>query len=334
MPFMDETEWDEFVEQHPESTFFHQSGWKRVIENVYGFKAHYLAAKDRNGIQGILPLFEIKQLTGKKLISVPFSTEGGILANSDKVKNQLIEQAKTIVKESNLDYLELRQEKDIGTKLKTKDYYYHLKLKLDFNPEIVWKNADRKLRNAVRKARKLGLTTDKGLKYLDEFYRVFSSNMRDLGTPVDKKEFFEEMIKQFPNSVDIVVARLNNETIGALFLINDEKTLKSEWATSYRKYFGYNASQLIYWRAIEDACKEGFEIFDFGRSLWGSGTFRFKEKFGAKPVQLHYKYFMNRGEIPDTRKTNWKRQLFAKCWGKMPLFVANRLGPKLRKQFP
>jgi FemAB-related protein (PEP-CTERM system-associated) len=293
-----------------------------------------LAAKNNNGIHGILPLFEIRQSTGNKIISVPFSTEGGVLAKNDNAKNTLLSQAKSIVKENNLDYLELRQEKDIGANLRTKDHYYHMKLKLDPDTETVWKNADKKLRNAVRKAEKLGLTTDRGLKYFDDFYRIFSINMRDLGTPVDKKQFFEEIIKQFPNQVDIVVAKLNDKVIGAIFLLKHKKIIKSEWASSYRKYFGNNASQLMYWRAIEDACKEGFEIFDFGRSMLDEGTYQFKRKFGAKPVQLHYKYFMKQGAVPDTRKTNWKRQLFAKCWSRMPLFVANKFGPKLREQFP
>ncbi len=90
----------------------------------------------------------------------------------------------------------------------------------------------------------------------------------------------------------------------------------------------------MYWRVIRDACKQGIEIFDFGRSVEGEGTYLFKKKFGAKPVQMHYKYFINNGEMPDTRKTNWKRKLFAKTWSRLPLFITNRLGPKLRQEFP
>ncbi|MCM8787662.1 MAG: FemAB family PEP-CTERM system-associated protein [Candidatus Omnitrophica bacterium] len=330
-----EEKWNKFVEYHSESTFFHQFRWRRVIENIYGFKSHYIVAKDEEGnIQGILPLFEIKQLTGKKLISVPFSTEGGILYNTEKAKNLLLEQAKNLMLANGSDYLELRQEKDIGINFETKDYYYHLKLNLNPNPEIIWKQMDKKARNAVRKARKLGLTTDKGLHYFEEFYKIFSRNMRDLGTPVDKKEFFEEIIKQFPNQVDIVVAKLNEKVIGAVFLLKHKKTIKSEWASSLKKYRGYNANQLMYWRAIKDACKEGFEIFDFGRSMLEEGTYKFKKKFGAKPIHMHYKYFINKSHVPDIRKTNWKRKVFAKCWSKLPLLIANKLGPKLREQFP
>jgi len=331
---MNQEEWNTFVEEHPESTFFHQWSWRNVIENTYNFQSNYLVAKSSEGIQGVLPLFIIKQKTGKKLISVPFSTQGGVLYKTEKAKESLIKQAKDVTIQNNLDYLELRQEKDIGTNLRTKDYYCHMKLKLSPNPDDIWNNADRKLRNAVRKSEKLGLKTDKGLHYLDEFHSIFSANMRDLGTPVDKKEFFMEIIKQFPNQVDIIVAKLDREVIGAVFLLKHKKTIKAEWASSVRKYFGYNASQAMYWRAIEDACKEEFEIFDFGRSIENEGTYLFKKKFGAIPHRLNYKYFIRRGEMPDTRKTNWKRQIFAKSWSKIPLKITNKLGPKIRKNFP
>lgn len=327
-------DWDKFIEEHQESSFFHSLAWKKVIENTYKFKPIYLTVKENNTILAVLPLFEIKQLTGKKFISVPFSTEGGILYKTENAKDKLIEKAKQLVKEKNLDYLELRQEKDIGTGLQTKDYYCHMKLLLSSDPEIVWKDMDKKARNAVRKAEKLGLTTDHGLKYFEDFYKIFSRNMKDLGTPVDKKRFFQEIIKQSPDNVDIVVAKLKNKVIGAIFLIKHKNIIKSEWASSLRKYFGYNANQLMYWRAIEDACKQDFEIFDFGRSIEGEGTYNFKKKFGASPVKLNYKYFINKGSLPDTRKTSWKRKLFAKTWSKLPLFITNTFGPKIRELFP
>ena len=311
-------DWGEFVNNHPDSTFFHQLGYKEVIEKVFGFKARYIYTKD-----AILPLFE----GNNKLISVPFSTQGGILYKSEESKNQLLNKAKEIAKDFN--YLELRQEKDIKTNLLKKDYYYHMKLELK-DPILLWNDFDRKLRNAIRKAEKSEIKIDKGHNYLDDFYKIFSINIRDLGTPVDSKLFFQELIKTFPNKTDIYVAKLKDQVIGALFLIKHKKTIKAEWASSLRKYFGYNASQLLYWYAIQDATKE-FEIFDFGRSMKDEGTYLFKKKFNAQPVQLHYKYYK---KMPDIRKTNWKRRIFAKTWSKLPITITNKLGPIIRRRFP
>lgn len=328
-------EWDCFVENHPEGSFFHLTGWKKVIQNIYRFKPHYISYKDPQGVtQGILPLFEINQITGKKLVSVPFSTEGGILYNTEKAKKELIEKAKSIVEEKDLDYLELRQEKDIGTDLKSKDYYVHMKIKLESDPKLIWKNANKKLRNAIRKARKLKLASDIGKKYLPEFYDVFSSQMKELGTPVDKKLFFKEIIKQFPNNIDIIVSKLDSKVISSYFIIKYKNRYKLEWGASYKKYFGYNASHLTFWRTIEEACKQKYEIIDFGRSIAGEGTYHFKKKFGAEPHQMHYKYYIRKGDMPDIRKDNWKRKVFASCWKNLPLSLANKIGPKIRKNFP
>jgi len=329
----DYPDWEEYIKKHPDASFFHQLGWKKVIEKTFGYKSIYLIAKEDNKIKGILPLFLVKQINGKKLLSLPFSTEGGVIVDSENIAVELIEKAKKIVKEEDLDYLELRQGKDLKSDLSTKDYYYDLKLKLDKNSEIIWKNMDRKNRNAIRKAEKLNITTDKGLKYFEDFYKIFSVNMRDLGTPVDKKNFYENIIDEFKNNIEIVVAKLNNKVIASIFLLKFKNIIKSEWASSYRKCFGYNPNQATYWRAIKDACN-GFGIFDFGRSMENEGTFFFKKKWGARPIQLHYKYFINKGKMPDIAKTNSKRKIFAKCWSKMPLFLANRIGPWFREKYP
>jgi serine/alanine adding enzyme len=327
-------DWDAFVESHPDSSFFHKFAWKQIIEKSYGFKAQFIYAKNNKGIQGILPLFEIRQITGKKLLSIPFSTEAGILYNNEEVKKELLNRARKLTDDHDLDYLEIRQEKYLGEGWDKKDYYYHLKLKLDRNPEVIWNNADQKMRNAVRKARKEGLTTDKGLKYFKDFYRIYSKNMRDLGTPVDNKEFFKQILRQFNRDVDIIVSKYNGKVIGAIFLLKHKKMIKSEWASSLRKYFGLNPNQLMYWRAIEDACRSGYDVFDFGRSMESDGTYLFKKKFGAKPTQLVYSYYMRKGEMPDTRKENKKRKAFVWFWKKTPVFLANLIGPKIRELFP
>lgn len=323
---MEKDEWNRFILSHEDSCFFHRYEWKLVIEKVFGFKPHYIINKQNNLINSVLPLFEAHN----RLISVPFSTQGGVISSTPQL---LIDKAIQLAKDKNLDYLELRQQKKLDTNMQLKDYYYHMQLKLGKDPKIVWEKADKKMRNAVRKARKLGLTTDRGVKYFEDFYRLFARNIRDLGTPVDKKEFFIEIINQFRDDVDIVVTKLNSKVIGAIFLLKHKNIIKSEWAVSDRKYFGYNAAQLMYWRAIEDACKE-FQVFDFGRSIKDEGTYNFKKKFGALPVQLHYLYYINKGSMPDIRKTSKKRKLFAWCWSKTPLFITNKLGPIIRERFP
>ena len=52
--------WDAFVRAAPAATFFHLSGWRRVIEDVCGHRTYYLYASRDGAITGVLPLAEIK----------------------------------------------------------------------------------------------------------------------------------------------------------------------------------------------------------------------------------------------------------------------------------
>jgi FemAB-related protein (PEP-CTERM system-associated) len=320
----DENKYEEYVK---DKSFFHSLKYRDSIVNTFNFEPIYLVAKTRSSIKGVLPLF----ICNNKLISLPFSTEGGIIAENDDAREHLISEALRIVKERKLDYFELREKEDYVSGLEDKDYYYHLVMEME-NEESVWKAFDKKLRNAIRKAEKLKLTTDSGLKYLDDFYRIYQENMRDLGSPVDDKKFFEELVRNFEDNIDIIVTKKDEEVISALFLIKYGDTVKSEWASSYRKYFGMNSAQLTYWEAIKKYCND-YDYFDFGRSVEDEGTWKFKRKFNAKPKQLFYKFFLNNCDMPNTLKTSTKRKVFSFIWKKLPLFVTNHIGPILRRRF-
>ncbi|MBW2998809.1 GNAT family N-acetyltransferase, partial [Candidatus Woesearchaeota archaeon] len=199
--------------------------------------------------------------------------------------------------------------------------------------EKLWAGFDKKLRNAIRKSEKFNLEADNGIKYFDDFYKIFQTNMRDLGTPVDSKKFFNNLIKNNKDKVDIFVTKKDGEVISAIFLIKNQNILKSEWASSYRKYFGMNSAQFTYWECIKHYCKE-FEYFDFGRSMKGEGTYNFKKKFSPEIICLHYIYHLNKGDMPNLRKDNLKRRIFSSIWKKLPLLITNRLGPIIRRNFP
>ena len=91
---------------------------------------------------------------------------------------------------------------------------------------------------------------------------------------------------------------------------------------------------LVYWEAIKRACIEGHRAFDFGRSSPDSGTYKFKEQWGAKPIPLHWYYDMLSGEIPDVNPHNPKYSLLVSTWRKLPIPLANFIGPHLTKGLP
>ena len=127
----------------------------------------------------------------------------------------------------------------------------------------------------------------------------------------------------------------NCRPLSAVMLLHFRDTVISGWAASDRKYSSFNPNNLLYWSVIKEACEKGYKFFDFGRSIDGSGTYRFKKPWGTEMKYLQYAYYLNRiKQIPDTSQINSKRNNIAKLWKKLPVQLTNVVGPGLRREFP
>jgi len=334
----DASAWDSYVASHRDSTNYHRYSWRNVIKKSFGHKAYYLAARDnKDVICGILPLFFIKSsLFGNHLISLPFLNYGGMLANSAVISARLLKESQNILHGLQAEYVEFRHLEGTLGGLETKKHKVAMILDLERNEDAQWKAFDAKVRNQVRKAEKCGLTTVSGhMDLLDGFYEVFSRNMRDLGTPVYDKNFFRNILEVFPETTRIISVMLGNKTVASGLLTWFRDALEVPWASSITDYRDKCPNNLLYWEAIRFAIENGYGKFDFGRSTPDGGTYRFKKQWGAQPVQLHWQYLLeNGGQVPDLNPCNPKYSLAIKVWQRLPLAVANSLGPLIVRSIP
>ncbi|MEN8167640.1 MAG: FemAB-like protein, partial [Pseudomonadota bacterium] len=92
---------------------------------------------------------------------------------------------------------------------------------------------------------------------------------------------------------------------------------------------------LLYWEALRYAGNRGYKYFDFGRSTRDSGTFRFKQQWGAMPKTLYWHYWLNRtNELPLLNPTNPKYSMMINTWKRLPVVVTKLLGPMIVKNLP
>jgi FemAB-related protein (PEP-CTERM system-associated) len=266
----DKSEWDDYVRQSPEGTFFHLTGWKDAIEKTFSLDSIYLMAVDGSGqIRGILPLFLMRDILRRKyLVSVPYSTYAGLCSDDEYTKKKLFDRAKELAFENKVQYIEIRQLSSEVFQLPTKKEFVTMSLKLDRDEEYLWeKSINAKARNHIRKAYKEGLTVDFGREYLDEFYKVLSVNIRDLGSPNYPKFFLSNILDKFNESSDIIVVKYQEEVIGGMLFISYKNMIFNPWASSLRIYNRLGTNDMLYWEAIKYACKNGYDYFDFGRSI-------------------------------------------------------------------
>lgn len=352
-----EQAWDTYVQGHPKSTLCHLSGWKNVIEKTYGHRSYYLIAENElpgsePHITGVLPLVHIKSiLFGNTLISMPFLNYGGMLAEDEQAGKLLLEEAKRLGRELGVKSIELRHIDPVSW-LETKGSdasesllasspgirKVRMLLDLPESSRKLFESFKSKLRSQIRKPQKEGLTAlVGGEELLDDFYHVFSINMRDLGSPVHSKKLFENILKEFGDNVKLGVVKNNGSPTasGLIFCFRDLAEII--WASSLREYNHLSPNMLLYWSLLEHVTDDGYRHFDFGRSTPYEGTYKFKEQWGAKPTPLHWYRISPNGTPVDQGKYvegNKLRRSGEIIWQKAPLSLANLVGPFIRKQIP
>lgn len=333
----DNGSWDKYVDQDRRVSFFHQWAYRQVVAQAFGHRPYYLAAFQGEDIKGILPLSAIKSwLFGSLLVSLPFVDYGGVCARDKETQEALFQEAIRIAQIEHIQTIELRHQNPNTLGLLTRLNKVNLILPLGSDPERIWKELDAKVRNQVRKAIKAGLEFKVGgLGKLSDFYRVWSRNMRDLGTPAYPFAFFQRFLKAFPDKSEVLMVTYRGQPVGGGIAIYFKNTMEVPWASSLRKYFPYCPNNLLYWGAIKRGCERGCREFRFGRSTKGSSNYHFKKQWGAEDQQLYYQYYLlGRGDIPDLDPNSPKYRLTVALWKRLPVAVANMLGPAIIKSIP
>ncbi len=330
--------WDGYVLSSPTTSGYHLSGWRRVIEEAFGHRTYYLSAQEENGtVQGIVPLVLLASRGfGRFLVSLPFVNYGGLVATSPDAYRLLERSAIERARELDAAHIELRHEWPIETCWVSTKRKVSMRLTLPGSYEALMKGFPSKLRSQVRRAQKEGMTARVGgRECLDEFYAVFSRCMRDLGTPVYAKGFFAKILEVFPKEARICIVSHEDVPVAAGFLYGFRSSLEIPWAASDKRFNKLAPNMMLYGAVLEYACQQGFHVFDFGRSSPDSGTYRFKEQWGAHPHQLYWYYWMGHGrQVPQLNPQNPKYALAIRVWQRLPLTIANLLGPHIVKHLP
>ncbi len=330
--------WDQFVISHPQASGYHTLAWRQIVTNVFGHRTFYLMAKDdREMVRGVFPLVLTKSsLFGCFLTSMAFFNYGGVLADSNETSASLLKAAAEMAKETGAGHIEVRQSEPLITDWPVRSHKVSMRLSLPSDYDTLLKAYPSKLRSQIRRAQKEGMEVCVGgEELLGDYYRVFARCMRDLGTPVYEKAFFQSIVKTFPKDVRLCVVSLHGVALAAGLLYGFRRTLEIPWAASDKRFNRLAPNMLLYYTVLEYGCREGFTEFDFGRSSVDSGTYRFKEQWGAQPHQLYWYYWLAEGrDIPQLNPENPKYKAAIALWQHLPLPLTNLVGPHIVKYLP
>lgn len=321
--------WDAYVHRAPEATFFHRAGWKTVLERSFGHKTHFLYADLDGEIVGVLPLAEIRSiLFGHSLSSLPFCVYGGIVADTIEAASALREQACRLAEELGVGALELRNYSASGAGWPEKALYYTFRKAIEQDDEANLKAIPNRQRAMIRKGIAEGLQSDWD-RGTDRLYRVYAESVRNLGTPVFSARYLRVLREVFADDCSVLMITLEGRDVAGVmnFYFRDEVLPYYGGSTAMaRTIKGVN--HFMYWDLMRRSREQGYGVFDFGRSKAGTGPYSFKKNFGFEPQPLPYEYYLVKSAgIPDINPLNPKYSLMVSTWAKLPLPIANLIGP-------
>jgi FemAB-related protein (PEP-CTERM system-associated) len=335
-------QWQEFIFNHPDASAYHDYAWGQAIYLAYGHKPIYFLAFQHTCVVAALPIIVIKRPFLKpSFYALPFCDVGGCLAVSDEASVDLLNYVAKHLNSTNKNPIELRESggylhERIDDTHTITGQKVRMLLSMPGSSEALFNSFKSKLRSQIRKAEKNGLTFELGnsSKLIDDFYQVFAHNMRALGSPVHSKLLFEKLRESYGEKLLVSIVSKDGIAIAGGIVLLGRKTASIPWASTLAEFNKLSPNMMLYWSLLKKVADSGYQTFDFGRSTFGEGTFKFKQQWGAKPVALNWSTHpttTNHRENEVNKKTGKIRALVEMIWRKLPLFLTITIGPKIRK---
>ena len=323
--------WEAFVQACPEATFFHRAAWQGILRYVFRHPTYFLYAEHDGEILGVLPLAHIKsRLFGNSLIALPFAVYGGVAASTTEAAAALEQEAQSLARQLDVDHLEFRNINPRHADWPTQDLYVTFRKEILPEVEANMLAIPRKQRAMVRKGINNGLISTVDRKS-DRFFKLFADNVHRHGTPALPKRYFDTLLEVFGDDCELLtITSPDGKPLSSVLSFYFRDEVLPYYAGDDEAARNFAANDFKYWELMRRSCERGLKIFDYGRSKVGTGPYSFKKNWGFEPQGLHYEYCLyKRDSIPQNNPNNAKYKLLIETWRRMPISLANLIGPHI-----
>jgi FemAB-related protein (PEP-CTERM system-associated) len=339
------SEWENFCKAHPGNNIYYSWNFLESISETFKHSIYLVVARntDSGALGAILPIIEQKSfLFGHLWTSIPFVNYGGPLSEDSATEGLLLEATRKAaavlrVKRIEIRGLNARNVSNSWILSKNKASMW-LSLPRSHSSDELISSFKAKLRSQIKK----GYTSEIKCRFgreelVDDFYKVFARNMRDLGTPVYSKRLFSDLLAHLPENSWIHVIYHRNTPVAVGFLIKSGNAMEIPWASAIRDFNRFNVNMVLYWEALKFSCQKKCDYFDYGRSTIGAPTYQFKKQWGCTPIQ-HYWYGCSPNDVVSNHGAantdDPKFELLIAIWQKLPIWLTKILGPSIVKNIP
>lgn len=331
--------WQSYISEHPQATAYHNIAWLQSVETTYQQQALLIMAYEEGRVVGVLPLVIMKRpLMQNAICALPYCDMGHALGASTTITQALEAFATDYAKKQGFTHLDYRNGSCMTPITPNEMSKYEglkitMKMPLAASSDAQMASYKSKLRSQIRKADKNGLTIKLSHKtdLLTDFYRVFSHNMRDLGSPTHSKCWFANIMTFYQAKACMAVVYLGDIPIGAGIILMHGSLCSIPWASTVAQYNRLAPNMLLYADLIGFAADHGMQHFDFGRSTLNEGTYKFKKQWGAVPYPLQWVDLCHpvSSSTQGTGGSAVKATLI-QVWRNLPLSVTTTVGSRVR----
>ncbi|NMG28307.1 FemAB family XrtA/PEP-CTERM system-associated protein [Aromatoleum evansii] len=326
----DRRRWDAFVHACPEATFFHLAAWQDIMREVFRHRTHFLYAERAGEIVAILPLAEVRsRLFGHALASLPFCAYGGAAGAADAVA-ALETHADELARRLGVQHLEYRNLHARHADWPRQDLYVTFRKEIAAEDEANLSAIPRKQRAMVRKGMRNGLVARID-EDVERFFPLYAGNVLRHGTPALPKAFFARLLREFgPNCEVLTITDPAGRPMSGVLSFYFRNEILPYYAGDAPAARDLAANDFKYWELMRRAVGRGATLFDYGRSKVGTGPYGFKKNWGFEPQPLAYEYRLyKRDAVPQNNPMNPKYRALIALWRRLPIGVANVLGPHI-----
>jgi CelD/BcsL family acetyltransferase involved in cellulose biosynthesis len=299
--------WQAFVERHSDGSVFHTTSWLKALRCAYKYEPVAYVIEDSNGLVSGLPFCSvISFVTGRRLVSMPFSDYCQPLLAHPEHLGELLAVAKTDSHRQRFKYVEIRPLVSPLPVIQFENGFVTsdnvIVHKLDVSrreDELLQTFHASSIRRKIAKTSRSELRYEEGHseKLLATFYRLLLMTRRRHGIPPQPLRWFRALIDCFGKTLRICVASKDDTPIASILTLSFKNTLVYKYGCSDPKYNSLGGTVFLFWRSIRHAKENGISEFDLGRSDYSTpGLITFKDRWGA--VRTAVNYYRSGASVP------------------------------------
>lgn len=293
--------WNTFVNKHKYGSIFHSSEWGEILNKTFSYEPYYLVLEDGNDIRAGIPFMKINSLlTGHRLISLPRTSYSDPLVENKEELALLLQKARETVDDHGLNFFEIKTQNNArlfdDSGLHFYDHFHNQIIDLEPGSDKLWNNLHRScVKQRIMKAQKANVTVRIGdsLRDLETFYALYKMTATKHLIPPRPFDFFKNIWTAFnDNKVVLFLAERERKVGAAALFLRSRDSLIFEFNCVDDTMTDHSPGHVIIWEAIQMACNEGLNFFDFGiTSPDNIGLMNFKTRWGGIDTTLRSFYY-------------------------------------------